>query len=115
MHSSDVRGVRTMSADPADMSVRSGGFRPRTRTPDTDRAARTVAQAATELVRTALLCKLALDLDDPSLARRAARQSAQHARLLAGLDCGLEGEGELPPVADLLDVEVGPLGTPWPP
>ncbi len=40
--------------------------------------------AADELVRTALLARLALDLDDQPLARRAALEAASHARLLAG-------------------------------
>lgn len=45
----------------------------------------TVAGTARELLRTALLVKLAVDLADPVLARRAARQAAGHARLLSGL------------------------------
>ncbi len=41
--------------------------------------------AAQELLRTALLARLAVDLDDPALARRAATAAVRHARLLAGL------------------------------
>lgn len=44
------------------------------------------AEAAQELLRTALLAKLAVDLQDPVLARRAARKALAQARLLAGLD-----------------------------
>jgi len=44
------------------------------------------AAAAFDLLRTALLAKLAVDLDDPVLSRRAATEAAGHARLLAGLD-----------------------------
>lgn len=40
--------------------------------------------AGRELVRTALLAQLALDLNDQPLARRAALEAAAHARLLAG-------------------------------
>ncbi len=40
--------------------------------------------ASHELVRTALLARLAVDLDDQPLARRAALEAAAHARLLAG-------------------------------
>lgn len=39
---------------------------------------------AEQLVRTALLAKLAVDLDDGPLARRAAREAGQVARSLAG-------------------------------
>lgn len=41
---------------------------------------------AHELLRTALLAKLAVDLQDPRLARRAAREALAQARLLSGLD-----------------------------
>jgi hypothetical protein len=41
---------------------------------------------AAELQRTALLAKLAVDLGDPPLARRAARYAQSSARLLAGSD-----------------------------
>jgi hypothetical protein len=44
------------------------------------------AAAAEELLRTALIAKLAVDLDDPALARRAANEAAGHARLLVDLD-----------------------------
>ncbi len=37
------------------------------------------------LLRTALLAKLAVDLQDPALARRAARDALAHARMLSGL------------------------------
>jgi len=40
--------------------------------------------AGDDLVRTALLARLAVDLDDQPLARRAALEAAAHARLLAG-------------------------------
>ncbi len=40
--------------------------------------------AADELVRTALLARLAVDLGDQPLARRVALEAAAHARLLAG-------------------------------
>jgi len=40
--------------------------------------------AAHELVRTALLARLAVDLNDQPLARRVALEAAAHARLLAG-------------------------------
>jgi hypothetical protein len=67
--------------------------------------------AAEELLRTALLCKLAVDLQDPVLARRAARAAAGPARLLSGLDFasyvelddGWDGGGGLPEVQDLLE------------
>lgn len=41
---------------------------------------------AFDLVRTALVAKLAVDLDDGALSRRAATEAAGHARLLAGLE-----------------------------
>lgn len=64
--------------------------------------------AATELLRTALLAKLAVDLQDPALARRAAREALTHARLLAGLDFPPDEEDalhcgpRLPTVEELL-------------
>ncbi len=64
---------------------------------------------AAELVRTALLAKLAVDLGDPPLARRAARYAQSSAHQLAGLnfpahvDNGDEGDDQaLPEVEDLL-------------
>lgn len=45
----------------------------------------TVHELAFELVRTALIAKLAVDLNDGELSRRAATEAAGHARLLAGL------------------------------
>jgi hypothetical protein len=64
------------------------------------------AEAAKELLRTALLAKLACDLEDPALARRAAREASRHARLLSGLDFPAYDTGDepLPDVGDLLDV-----------
>lgn len=66
--------------------------------------------AAWQLLRTALLAKLAVDLEDPALARRAAREALTHARLLSGLDFppGVEddvhcGPRPLPTVGDLLE------------
>lgn len=57
----------------------------------------TVTGTAGELLRAALLCKLALDLDDPRLARRAAREAAASARLLAGLNLHpAEPDGDTP-------------------
>lgn len=44
------------------------------------------ATAARNLLKVSLLAKLAVDLQDPALARRAAREAQTHARLLAGLD-----------------------------
>lgn len=41
---------------------------------------------ALDLVRCSLIVKLAVDLEDPALVRRAAGQAAGAARLLAGLD-----------------------------
>lgn len=65
------------------------------------------AVEATELLRTALLAKLAVDLEDPVLARRAARQSLAHARLLSGLEFPPhvdtdEGGARMPELDDLL-------------
>lgn len=42
--------------------------------------------AAADLLRTALTAKLAVNVGDPVLSRRASLQAAGHARLLAGLD-----------------------------
>jgi hypothetical protein len=42
--------------------------------------------AAEDLLRTALLASFAVDLQDPVLARRAAREALSSARLLCGLD-----------------------------
>ena len=50
--------------------------------------------ASTELLRTAALAKLATDLRDPALARRAAREAVTHARLLAGLDYPAPAEAD---------------------
>lgn len=64
----------------------------------------TVTGAAGDLLRAAMTVKLALDLDDPRLARRAAREAAALARLLAGLDVGEHlVDVDLPDVADLLE------------
>lgn len=65
--------------------------------------------AAEELLRTALLAKLAVDLQDPVLARRAARRAVLSGRLLSGLDFPAfvsldEEDSDLPDVQDLLDV-----------
>jgi hypothetical protein len=57
---------------------------------------------AFELVRVSLLCKLALDLDEPVLARRAARHAVTAARELAEMDVPTDAE-PLPEVDDLLD------------
>lgn len=64
--------------------------------------------AAAELLRVSLLAKLAVDLEDPVLARRAARKAQAPARLLAGLDfAAYVGEDQdddaLPEVGDLLE------------
>jgi hypothetical protein len=73
---------------------------------------------AFELVRTALVAKLAVDLGDPVLARRAARYAQSSARLVAGLDFPAHVESDddqaLPEVDDLLErmpsrAEVQPL------
>ncbi len=65
---------------------------------------------AADLLRTALLAKLAVDLEDPALARRAARYAQTAAHLLAGLDFpphvegdDLDDEQELPSLEDLLE------------
>ncbi len=55
-----------------------------------------------ELIRLGLLARLALELDDPDLARRAARYALPVVRLLAGLDDG-SPPGPLPEVDDLLE------------
>lgn len=65
--------------------------------------------AAEELLRTALLAKLAVDLQDPVLARRAARRAVLSGRLLSGLDFPAlvsldEEDSDLPDVQDLLDL-----------
>jgi hypothetical protein len=59
------------------------------------------ADLAQELIRLALLARLALELGDPDLARRAARYAVPVVRLLAGLDDGTH-LGPLPEVDDLL-------------
>lgn len=51
--------------------------------------------AAFALVRTALVCRLAVKLDDQALARRAAREAVAHARLLAARVVPTAGEVEL--------------------
>ncbi len=62
-----------------------------------------------KLLRTALLAKLAVDLEDPALARRAARYAQTSAHLLAGLDFPPHDDREepddqaLPEVEDLLE------------
>jgi hypothetical protein len=67
------------------------------------------ASTAFELVRTALVAKLAVDLGDPVLARRAARYAQSSARLLGGLDFPAEVDEpqrdveHLPEVDDLLE------------
>lgn len=76
------------------------------------------AETANELLRTALLAELAVDLGDPRLARRAARHSASNARLLAGLDLPRHEDDDddpdedvaLPEVDDLLSVLYPPTG-----
>ncbi len=50
-----------------------------------DAAPAATRRLAQELLRTALLARLAVDLDDPTLARWAASAATRHARLLAGL------------------------------
>jgi hypothetical protein len=66
-----------------------------------------VSDTAHELLRTALLAKLAVDLGDPQLARRAARYAQSSAKLLAGLDLPTYVEDDddesLPEVDDLLE------------
>lgn len=59
---------------------------------------------ARELLRTALLCKLAIDIGDPVLAGRAARRAATSARLLGGMDLPayVDPDDDLPEVDDLL-------------
>jgi hypothetical protein len=72
-------------------------------------AATLAVSTAFELVRTALLAKLAVDLGDPMLARRAARYAQSAAHLLAGLDFPPYDDREdpddqaLPEVEDLLE------------
>ncbi len=64
---------------------------------------------AAELLRTALLAKRAVDLQDSALAGRAARYAASSAHLLAGLDVPTYDDSEdvddqeLPEVDDLLE------------
>ena len=50
---------------------------------------------ALALVQSSLICRLALQLDDAPLARRAAREAGSHARLLAGRMLPTAGELEL--------------------
>jgi hypothetical protein len=57
---------------------------------------------AQELVRLALLARLALELGDCDLGRRAARYATPVVRLLAGLDDGTP-PGPLPEVQELLE------------
>lgn len=67
------------------------------------------SEVAAELLRTALLAKLAVDIEDPVLARRAARYATASARLLSGLDFPPHSDddddhaGGLPEVGDLLE------------
>ena len=65
---------------------------------------------AHELLRTALLAKLAVDLGDPALARRAARRAAGSARLLSGMDLpvSVDPDEDLPEVDDLLVAKYPP-------
>lgn len=68
--------------------------------------------AAADLLRCSLVVKLAVDLEDPRLARRAARQVITSARLLTGMDFpdgrdwidsdDQDDDALLPEVADLL-------------
>jgi hypothetical protein len=60
------------------------------------------ATATFDLLRCALLAKLAADLGDPALTRRAALEAAGHARLLAGRGHTPEAATALPEVDDLL-------------
>ena len=76
--------VSTQVDTPADSVRPPGGSYPWTRTPvDSPSLAE---KTSTELLRLSLLAKLAVDLGDPVLARRAARHAVTSARLLAGLD-----------------------------
>lgn len=60
--------------------------------------------AAADLLRTSLVARLAVDLEDPQLARRAAREAGTHARLLRGMDFPpYRGEDPLPELDDLLE------------
>ncbi len=118
MSSDLVRGVRGVSATSTDMSVR----HPLRRRGTADNGQRTepsgssgpldvaTSTAAFELVRTALVAKLAVDLGDPVLARRAARYARSSAQLLAGLvdfpphdDREEPDDQALPEVEDLLE------------
>ncbi len=64
---------------------------------------------AFELVRTALVAKMAVDLGAPVLARRTARYAQSSVRLLAGLDISAHPDEDddedraLPEVEDLLE------------
>lgn len=53
------------------------------------------ADVALAMVQSSLICRLALQLDDAPLARRAAREAGSHARLLAGRMLPTAGELEL--------------------
>jgi hypothetical protein len=94
-----VRGVY----DPGRLDIRQDETR--SREDATDLALTT----AFELVRTALVAKMAVDLGDPVLARRAVRYAQSSAQLLAGLDfpADVDGDGSddeaLPEVDDLLE------------
>ena len=72
------------------------------------------AAAAHELLRTALLAKLAVDVGDPALARRAARRAASSARLLSGMhlpayvDPDEDLDDDLPKLGDLLVAKYPP-------
>ncbi len=67
------------------------------------------SSTAAELLRTALLAKLAVDLEDPALARRAARYARSSAHLLSSLDFPPhtdqpdDDDQALPEVEDLLE------------
>lgn len=58
--------------------------------------------AAAELLRVALLAKLACDLGDPQLTRRAARHAQTVAHHLAGLHFPVHPDYVLPEVPDAL-------------
>ncbi len=93
--------VSTPVDTPAEVSVHQGGSYPWTT--DTGGHSDLVSDTAQELLRTALLAKLAVDLGDPALARRAARYAQSSAQLLAGLDIPTHvDDEELPKVDDLL-------------
>ncbi len=77
------QGRETVPSRPT--SLREGDVGLTAETGPQDANGRVAAGTAEQLLRVALLTKLAIDLDDPALARRAASPAARHARLLAGL------------------------------